>query len=94
MLKKNSIALKTLSEEVQFLGILDLGTRWGEWSASRPAVLYTQQRTPSTHCIGGAWAPELVWTQRLEEKCLCRGSNPVIQFVVRHYTELPQLLLS
>jgi hypothetical protein len=25
------------------------------------------------------WSPELVWTQKLEEKivCLCRGSNPV-----------------
>jgi hypothetical protein len=38
------------------------------------------------------WAPEPVWTQRLEEKssCLCRGSNlarPVIQSVVRYYTD-------
>jgi hypothetical protein len=39
----------------------------------------------------GGWAPEPVWTQRLEEKSfrLCRGSNldrPVVQPVVRHYT--------
>jgi hypothetical protein len=38
------------------------------------------------------WAPEPVWTQRLEEKSfrLCRGSNPdrsVVQPVVRHYTD-------
>jgi hypothetical protein len=37
------------------------------------------------------WAPEPVWTQRLEEKILCprRESNPdrpVVQPVVRHYT--------
>jgi hypothetical protein len=37
------------------------------------------------------WAPEPVWTQRLEEKsfCLCRGSNLdrlVVQPVARHYT--------
>jgi hypothetical protein len=36
------------------------------------------------------WAPELVWTQRLEEKSFCvyRGSNhdrPVVQPVTRHY---------
>jgi hypothetical protein len=38
------------------------------------------------------WAPDSVWTQRLEEKSfrLCRGSNlehPVIQPVARHYTD-------
>jgi hypothetical protein len=35
------------------------------------------------------WAPEPVWTQRLEEKisCLCQGSNldrQVVQSVARH----------
>jgi hypothetical protein len=38
------------------------------------------------------WAPEPVWTHRLEEKsyCLCQGSNldrPVVQPVARHYTD-------
>jgi hypothetical protein len=38
------------------------------------------------------WAPEPVWTQRLEEKSyrLCRVSNldrPVVQPVARHYTD-------
>jgi hypothetical protein len=38
------------------------------------------------------WAPEPVWTQRIEEKFfrLCRGSNldnTVVQPVVRHYTD-------
>jgi hypothetical protein len=34
-----------------------------------------RERTPGTHCTGGWWAPEPVWTQRLEEKSfhLCRG---------------------
>jgi hypothetical protein len=64
----------------------------GEWSASRPGPRFTPgKRTPGTHCTGAEWAPELVWTQRLEEKfsCLSRGSNldsSVVQSVVRHYT--------
>jgi hypothetical protein len=38
------------------------------------------------------WAPEPVWTQRLEEKFfrLCRESNldrPVVQPVARHYID-------
>jgi hypothetical protein len=38
------------------------------------------------------WAPELVWTQRLEEKNfhLCRGSNidrVVVQYIAIHYTD-------
>jgi hypothetical protein len=37
------------------------------------------------------WAPEQVWTQRLEEKSfrLCQGSkldHPVVQSLARHYT--------
>jgi hypothetical protein len=66
-------------EEIQLLLINELGTRWGEWSASRS---------------GRALSPgkEAVWIQRLEEKCfcLCRGSNidrPVVHSVVRQYTD-------
>jgi hypothetical protein len=38
------------------------------------------------------WAPEPVWTQRLEVKYfrLCRGTkldSPVVQPVARHYTD-------
>jgi hypothetical protein len=45
---------------------------------------------PVTIVQEGGWAPELVWTQRLEEKflCLCRGSNdgsPFVQSVIRQY---------
>jgi hypothetical protein len=46
---------------------------------------------------GAGWTPELVWTQRLEEKssCLCQGSN-LNRLVVSAkpdavLTELPQL---
>jgi hypothetical protein len=57
-----------------------------------PAALYPREKDPSVPIVQEAgWAPEPVWTQRLEEKILCprRGSNPdraVVQPVVRHYT--------
>jgi hypothetical protein len=59
-----------------------------EWSASR-----TRRKGPPVP-IGqeAGWAPEPVWSQRLEEKylCHCRGSNvdcPVVQSVARLYTD-------
>jgi hypothetical protein len=58
-----------------------------------PATLYPSGKGPPVP-IGqrAGWVTELVWTQRLEEKCtrLCRGSNPncpVVQSVARHYTD-------
>jgi hypothetical protein len=39
--------------EVQLLLILDLGTRWGEWSASRPGHALPRERTSGNHCTGG-----------------------------------------
>jgi hypothetical protein len=35
------------------------------------------------------WASELVWTQRLEEKFFASAGDrkPVVQSVVRHYTD-------
>jgi hypothetical protein len=64
----------------------------GEWSASRPGSALPPAKGPPVPIVQEAgWAPEPVWTQRLEEKILfpCRGSNPdrpVVQPVVRHYT--------
>jgi hypothetical protein len=60
----------------------------GEWSASRPGRALTPGNDPQE----AGWAPQPVWTQRLEEKFfrLSRGSNlyrPVVQSVVRHYTD-------
>jgi hypothetical protein len=60
---------------------------WGEWSASCP-----RERTPVPIVQEVGWAPEPVWTLRIEEKYfrLCLGSNldrPVVQPVARHYTD-------
>jgi len=40
----------------------------GEWSASRPGRVYPQGKDRPVPIVQEAgWAPELVWTQRLEE---------------------------
>jgi hypothetical protein len=65
----------------------------GEWSASRPGNAFTPgERTPGTHCTGGWVGPRagLYTEARGKILCLCRGSNPdrpVVQPVVRHYTD-------
>jgi hypothetical protein len=77
---------------VQFLPILDLGTRWGEWSASRSGRALPPGKGPLIPIVQEAgWFSELVLTQRLDEKffCLCRGSNvarQVLHFIPKHYT--------
>jgi hypothetical protein len=64
-----------------------------EWSASRPDRALAPGKEPSVPTVQeDGWAPEPVWTQRLQEKssCLCGGSNldrPVVQPVARHYTD-------
>jgi hypothetical protein len=75
-------------EEVYLLLIHDLGTRWGEWSASRPG----RALPPVPTVQEAGWAPDEVWTQRLEEKssCLYRRSNLdrlLVQSVDRHYSD-------
>jgi hypothetical protein len=44
---------------------------------------------------GAGWAPEPVWAQRLEERCFASAGDrtPIVQSVVTHYNELPQLQL-
>jgi hypothetical protein len=65
----------------------------GEWSTSRPGRALAPVKGPPIPIVQEAvWAPEPVWTQRLEEKSfrLCRGSNlnrPVVQPAARHYTD-------
>jgi hypothetical protein len=72
----------------------------GEWSASCPGSALALGKGPPVPTIQEAgWAPELVWTQRLEEKSfhICRESNPdrpVIQPIARHYTEWATQLLT
>jgi hypothetical protein len=57
----------------------------GEWSASRPG----RALPPVPIGREAGWAPEPVWTQRLEEKSFaCVGDRtPVVQSVVSHYTD-------
>jgi hypothetical protein len=58
-----------------------------------PAALLPPGKGPPVPIVQeNGWAPEPVWTQRLEEKLfrLCRRSNPdrpVVQSVSRHYTD-------
>jgi hypothetical protein len=65
----------------------------GEWSASRLGrALAPGKGLPVPIVREARWAPELVWTQKLQEKSfrLCRGSNldrPVVQPVARHCTD-------
>jgi hypothetical protein len=65
----------------------------GEWSASRPGRALVPRKGPPVPTVQEAgWAPEPIWTQRLDEKSfrLCRGSNldrPVVQPVGRHYID-------
>jgi hypothetical protein len=62
----------------------------GDLSASRPGRAAPRKGPPVPIAQETGWAPEPVWTQRLEEKsfCLCRGSNldrPVVQSIGKHY---------
>jgi hypothetical protein len=61
-----------------------------EWSASRLSRALPRGKDPWRPLYRRLWAPEAVWTQRIEEKCfcLCRVSNLdrlVVQSVARHY---------
>jgi hypothetical protein len=62
----------------------------GEWSASRPGRALppgTEPMVPIVQVAG--WAPEPVWTQRLEEKfsASVRDRSPTVQSVVTHCTD-------
>jgi hypothetical protein len=65
----------------------------GEWSASRPGCALALGKGPLVSTVQEAgWAPEPVWTQRLEEKsfCLFRGLNLGrldVQPIARHHTD-------
>jgi hypothetical protein len=54
-----------------------------------PAALYPRGKDPPVPIVQEAgWAPEPVWTQRLEEKSFAPAGDqtPIVQPVVRHYT--------
>jgi hypothetical protein len=71
---------------VQLLLFLVFGTRWGEWSASRPGyALPPGERTPGTHWTAGCVGPRAGLDTEARGKILYRGSN-LVQSVDRHYT--------
>jgi hypothetical protein len=62
----------------------------GEWSASRPGHALPPGKEPPVPTVQEAgWAPDPVWTQRLEEKSSASvgDRNPAVQSVVKHYTD-------
>jgi hypothetical protein len=62
----------------------------GEWSASRPGRALPPGKEPPVPIVqGGGWAPEPVWTQRLEEKSSASVGDrtPPFRSVGRHYTD-------
>jgi hypothetical protein len=62
-------------EEVYLLLIIDLGTRLWEWSASRPGRALPRKGPPVPIVQEARWAPELVWTLRLEEKLFASAGD-------------------
>jgi hypothetical protein len=62
----------------------------GEWSASRPGRALPPGKEPPVPFVQEVgWAPEPVWTQRLEEKSstFVGDRAPAVQSVVKHYTD-------
>jgi hypothetical protein len=60
-----------------------------EWSASRLGRDLPPGKGPPVPIVHEAgWAPEPVWTQRLEEKSSTPAGNrtSIVQSVARHYT--------
>jgi len=57
--------------------ILNLGERWGEWSASRPGRFNAGERTTGTPWIGGYVGPRAGLDAVTKRKILrpCRESN-------------------
>jgi hypothetical protein len=54
-----------------------------------PAALLPPGKGPPVPIVQEAgWAPEPVWTERLEEKSFAPAGDrtPVVQLIVRHYT--------
>jgi hypothetical protein len=62
----------------------------GEWSASHPGSALP----PVPIAQEAGWAPEPVWTQTLEDKSSASVGDrtPVVQSVVRHYTDRATLV--
>jgi hypothetical protein len=68
---KTHVGRRRGGEDVQLLLIHDIGTRWGEWSASRPGRVLL----PVPIVEEAGWAPEPVWTRSSEEKSLASAGD-------------------
>jgi hypothetical protein len=67
----------------------------GEWSASRPGRDFTPGKGPPVPIVQEAgWAPEPVWTQRVEEKSFAPAGNrtPIARSSETILPELTRLL--
>jgi hypothetical protein len=72
--------------------ILDLGTRWSEWSASRPGRFTPRERAPVTHWTGGWVGPRAVLDAVVKRKIPrprqeSNPSTPIVQPVTQRYTD-------
>jgi hypothetical protein len=80
-------------EEYNSYSFLTSALDGGEWSASRPGRAFTPgEWTPGLHCTGGWVGPRAGLDTKARGKilCPCRGLNPgrpVVQTIVRHYTD-------
>jgi hypothetical protein len=76
----------TLEERRCSSSFLTSAQEGGEWSASRPGLIYPRRRSPVPTVQEAGWAPEPVWTQRLEEKSSAPVGDrtPVVQSVLMH----------
>jgi hypothetical protein len=62
----------------------------GEWSASRPGTALPPGKGPQVPTgLETGCASELIWSRRLEEKSFVSAGDqtPVVQSVIRHYTD-------
>jgi hypothetical protein len=57
----------------------DLGTRWGEWSASSPGRFTPRERASGTHWIGGWVDPEPFWMRWWRKKFPAPTENRTLE---------------
>jgi hypothetical protein len=78
--------------EVELHSFFDLGTKGGEWSASRTGRFTPREGAPGTHWTGGWMGPRAVLDAVVKRKIPSsrRESNPrtpIVQPVAQRYTD-------
>jgi hypothetical protein len=67
---------RRLAKKYSFYSLSTSAVDGGEWSASRPGRILTPGKGPPVPVVQEAgWAPEPVWTQRLEEKSFATAGD-------------------